>query len=301
MSVRTYNPSVRVGNWNEDIQLEEDTLKDFLEKRAKGELLIQKTHRLYENILKKVDLSISRDGFVHFGDVVMIMNKGAEDKTKYSSGVDPRGDSAICANMSESKMYEANKIEGPCGVSGSRMLEPCVRNAFVITSIDGTPNETPLMYNQPFHLKTTPDKGGDLLLFSDRATFQNSAKRSRHQEVCLVPEASYLTQWMVLPFNPQLRMEYELAPVPANEKVVIVHCKTNNALCVESDFLLKTPFGREYEITSFTSLDSHKAEKDINHMHIVMGVPGDDVYPVIPQSQAPEISKEFSQMTNTSQ
>ena len=23
MSVRTYNPSVRVGNWNEDIQLEE--------------------------------------------------------------------------------------------------------------------------------------------------------------------------------------------------------------------------------------------------------------------------------------
>ena len=23
MSIRTYNPSVRVGNWNEDIQLEE--------------------------------------------------------------------------------------------------------------------------------------------------------------------------------------------------------------------------------------------------------------------------------------
>ena len=27
MSARTYNPSVRVGNWNEDIQLEEVNLE----------------------------------------------------------------------------------------------------------------------------------------------------------------------------------------------------------------------------------------------------------------------------------
>ena len=46
MSVRTYNPSVRVGNWNEDLCLEEDLLKDFLEKKESGELLIYKSNNL---------------------------------------------------------------------------------------------------------------------------------------------------------------------------------------------------------------------------------------------------------------
>ena len=54
MSVRTYNPSVRVGNWNEDLCLEEDLLKDFLDKKEKGELLIQKTTNLLQTILKEV-------------------------------------------------------------------------------------------------------------------------------------------------------------------------------------------------------------------------------------------------------
>lgn len=54
MNVRTYNPSVRVGNWNEDLCLEEDLLKDFLDKKDNGELLIQKTTNLLQTILKEV-------------------------------------------------------------------------------------------------------------------------------------------------------------------------------------------------------------------------------------------------------
>lgn len=73
MSVRTYSPSVRVGNWNEDLCLEEvhfqtrvtnvlreslqEQLKDFLEKQEKGELQIQKTHNLLKTILRKVSLT----------------------------------------------------------------------------------------------------------------------------------------------------------------------------------------------------------------------------------------------------
>lgn len=36
----------------------------------------------------------------------------------------------------------------------------------------------------------------------------------------------------------------------------------------------------EYEISSFTSLDSHKAERDINHWLIAMTKPGDETMPV---------------------
>ena len=55
MSARTYNPSVRVGNWIEDICLEEDLLKDFLDKKDKGQLTIQKTHNFLNTVLKKVN------------------------------------------------------------------------------------------------------------------------------------------------------------------------------------------------------------------------------------------------------
>lgn len=53
-------------------------------------------------------------------------------------------------------------------------------------------------------------------LFSDRATFQKSAKKSRHNEVTLVTEPSHLTKWIVKPFDPQFRLELENSPVPVS-------------------------------------------------------------------------------------
>jgi hypothetical protein len=74
--IRTYNPQVRVGNWNEDVCLEEDLMKDFLERKDNGTLLIQKKAKLRESYLAEVELTESKDGYIHFGDKVMIMNKG---------------------------------------------------------------------------------------------------------------------------------------------------------------------------------------------------------------------------------
>ena len=71
----------------------------------------------------------------------------------------------------------------------------------------------------------------------------------------------------------------------ANEKVIINHVATNNNLNVEEEICVRNSFGnREYEISTHTLLDSHKAEKEPNHWMFVMGVPGDNVYPVLEQS-----------------
>ena len=60
MNTRTYNPSVRVGNWSEDLCLEEDLLKDFLEKKDNGLLMIQKTHNFLNTVMKAVRCSVQR-------------------------------------------------------------------------------------------------------------------------------------------------------------------------------------------------------------------------------------------------
>ncbi|KAL3866700.1 hypothetical protein ACJMK2_043981 [Sinanodonta woodiana] len=298
MSVRTYNPSVRVGNWNEDIQLEEDTLKDFLERRDKGQLLYQKRTQFEQTIFKKIDLTISRDGFVHFGDIVNIRCPGTKDKTKYFAHLEPRQDCQLSVYPEINRILEANKFEEPCGITGARDLTPNLRSCFVIRSCDGSKNSEPLRYGQPFFISTLEGEGGNLLLQSDRANLTKSVNKSRHQDVSLVLNPSFLVEWQVLHFDPRLRMEYEGIPVPANERVIINHRKTNQNLAVEDEFTIRTPFGsREYEITSHTYLDSHRAEKEVNHWMIIMGVPGDPVYPVMQSEATRTTSSKSATMT----
>ena len=48
----------------------------FLERKENGTLLIQKKAKLRELFLSEVELTESKDGYIHFGDKVMIMNQG---------------------------------------------------------------------------------------------------------------------------------------------------------------------------------------------------------------------------------
>ncbi|XP_046856889.1 cilia- and flagella-associated protein 161-like isoform X2 [Xenia sp. Carnegie-2017] len=225
MSVRTYNSSVRVGNWNEDLCLKEDMFKDFLDKKENGELLIQKTNSLQKTILNKVDLSPAYDNFVHFGDLVEIFN--------------PETEVVLSANMPETRMFEELSLKGRCALSGSKFLEPCVRNVFVVTSCEDPKENGILKFGQQFYLKTIPGIGGNLSLQSDRATFMKCAKKSRHQEILLTEETSFLSCWKVLCYDPQERLETEGLPIPANKKILICHCKTNQCLASLSNYTIR--------------------------------------------------------------
>ncbi|CAD5117014.1 DgyrCDS5842 [Dimorphilus gyrociliatus] len=241
--VRTYNPSVRVGNWNEDIALEENTIKDFLERRERGELLIQKSSKFRETLLEPITTSTSRDGKVHFGDLVQL---GCEE---------PK--SVLSLNGND--------------VYGSRNVESSQRNVFCIVSCDGTANGEPLNYGQDFMLRTAHSC---LFLESDRQTFARAAKKSRHNLVQLVERPSKLTRWRAIFFNPKFRLESTGFPVQANEKCLIQHCMTNVNLNLESEHLLSTPFGKEYEVAGHSCYDSHKAELGTNHWRFEMDIPG---------------------------
>ncbi|CAH3109679.1 unnamed protein product [Porites lobata] len=251
MSVRTYNPSVLIGNWNEDICLEEDKLKDFLDKKERGELLIQKASNLLQSILKKVSLSVSHDGYLHFGDIVCLYN--------------PSTESTLSANMAESKMHDEKKLVGPCDVSASKSTDPCIRNTFVILGCMPRDKGEVLRYNEPFILSTLPAVGGDLKLKSDRTSFNECAKKSRQQLVTLVDNATFMCHWKILCFNPQDRPETEGMPVPANTKIILNHVKTNQNLAALPEYSFRTPFGRECEVVAKTEVDSHKAETPSNH------------------------------------
>lgn len=72
----------------------------------------------YFYTIRQVTLSVSHDGYLHIGDTVCIFN--------------PSTETTLSANMAESKMHDEKRLVGPCDVSASKIVDPCIRNTFMI-------------------------------------------------------------------------------------------------------------------------------------------------------------------------
>ncbi|XP_042660126.1 cilia- and flagella-associated protein 161 isoform X3 [Tyto alba] len=208
-----YRPGVLIGNWNEDAYLEEERFRDFMHKRERGELLIQKINKLQDNLLKKIQLSVSKDGYVHFGDTVMLLNLHDKSLVESYSGV--CGNLTLAINLDEIPIYSAESLQAPCEVSAVKSVDPMGRNTFCILSVDGGAVGEPLRFGQNFGLGTTGGFSDQMLyLASDHKSFIRFAKKSYLQQVFLTDERSYLTCWQATFLDPQLRLEHEGFPVP---------------------------------------------------------------------------------------
>ena len=58
--------------------------------------------------------------------------------------------------------------------------------------------------------------------------------------------------------------------------IIIIYLRHNIA------FNFRSAFGKEYEVSGCTKLDTHKAEEDVNHWMMLMSVPGDHTMSVTP-------------------
>ncbi|XP_055479396.1 cilia- and flagella-associated protein 161 isoform X2 [Psammomys obesus] len=250
MAQNQYGPGVRMGNWNEDVCLEEERMKEFLKKRERGELLIQRNRKLKKHLVRPEE----------------------------EAAVFQKGHLSLCMSPDEVKSQLHDELEIPCGVSAVQSMVPTGRNTFIILSENRSDEEEGevLRYGQNFRLGIVAGLESKMLyLTSEHRTLLKSAKKSWLQEVTLTDEVSHMNCWQVVFFDPQLRMEYEGFPVMANEKVVIYHCHTNRALVVHRHLFLRTYFGKEVEVAAHTYLDSHRVEKPKNHWMLVTGNPRD--------------------------
>ncbi|KAK5867459.1 hypothetical protein PBY51_011951 [Eleginops maclovinus] len=282
-----YRTSVKIGNWNEDMRLEEDAKKEYQEKKDRGDHTAQKVDFLKQHILRPLDLTVTNDGKLHFGDIVMLVNMGGEERACSALSIN--------ADINSFNRIPSPGILSPCGVVAGIGIQACPRTAFIITSVDGSPEGSSLHFDQSFALKTTSGFARGLYLTSDLQSFQKCAKKSRLQEVNLEDTSSFLSWWKIVHFDPQERLEYEGQPVPANMSVLIIHCKTNQALAVLGDHIIWNIYGKEYEMTAHTFLDSHKAEQDNNHWILCTSDPAGNGLILLNHPQLGAINKVLTQ------
>ncbi|XP_069867595.1 cilia- and flagella-associated protein 161 isoform X2 [Dipodomys merriami] len=275
MAQNLYGPRVRMGNWNEDVYLEEELMRDFLEKREQGKLLLQRNQELRESLLRQMPLSVSQDGFVRYGDRVMLVSP--DHPAREEAGVFQRGDLSLCMTPDELTVQLIGRITVPCGLTAAPARLPVGRNTFVLLSSGRDATGQPLRYGEDFCLGITGGFEDKMLyLSSNHKTLLRSSKKSWLQEVYLTDEASHLNLWQATFLEPQLRLEYEGSPVHANKKLVLYHRYTNRALVAHRNLFLRTYFGKEVEVAAHTYLDSQRVEKPKNVWLLVTASPRDD-------------------------
>lgn len=271
----TYLPAVRVGNWREDIALEEERIREFLAKKEAGELLIQKTSSLMQQVTNPIPISSEKDTLC-FGDRVVLYHVHTQH--------------TVSAHIPIGILHLSDAIKSPCSVTSSPNLKPTIRNTFSIESIassgDSHDRGDPVRFGQAFYLKTQGGAGGDLYLHSDVASFRKDAKYSRQQEVLLVSPPSHFCVWQILCVRQRDRLETEGETVPANSVVLINHCRTNHNLACLSQFSYKTAFGLEHEVTAHTHYTQYKTI-DTHNQWVLMNKSPAEVMEDTQQSKEP--------------
>lgn len=251
MAVRTYNPQVRVGNWNEDLCLREDEIKDFLDKKEAGLLTIDVSHNLIKKNLAPVELSAPREGCICYGDTIAL-----------------KCDATNALLATESTNFELTT----CPVKTMQESGVTARTAFKIVPVPFSRRKatmgSPVTYGAEFCLVTSL-KGEDtpMYLTSERVSFTSFAKHSRNQLMGMTETADANCIFRAQGYDPQMRMESDGSPVHTfPTKVVINHIMTNrniSSLCDHTQVL--DHFGMEFEVSCGNVLGTHREELSPNH------------------------------------
>ncbi|KAJ0392727.1 hypothetical protein P43SY_009112 [Pythium insidiosum] len=252
-----YAPATRIGNWNEDLMLEEARMKEFQLRKLQGSLLA--THKLKHDFLHQ---KAPRSGDAQ--QRVLLHHAVALGHLE--------SDGALCANVFE---------ESPSIGSGEFLVTvstatpattALARNTFRLVSpaawkeaqaagqsLDIFSPREPLRYGEPFLIMCNEALLVDdqsvlmkpaLFLKSGIKTERSMSPISYHQRVWLAPDVDSAALW-VCERADLARTDKFLAAgdvVTAGDRLAIVHKMTGQPLCADSKNKQPTDFGVELEV-----------------------------------------------------
>lgn len=219
----------------------------------------------------QVDLTkAASDEYVHFGDVVQLEN--------VTSGA------VVAVDV---KSRDPRPAENSCAVSASFHVDACARNTFTLEPyVPRTAKAAAMMpvydddvlhYGQKVKLVVNPaaTEGSNwnvekCFVRSFAVSQTHFAKYSRRGEVVASGNDSYECVFEILTPDPAKRLVSEGVPVMAGAPVVLLHCQSNQCLCVGTHGFAND-FGTELEVCGHTATsvgNSYKMEG------LATGVPG---------------------------
>jgi len=244
-----FSKQVKIGNWSEDLEIEELKLKDYLKKKEGGELLVNTRARKLAGALAPAELGVGNgDKTLTFGTKVMLVNHKSEG--------------FLAANP-----FEEIPKEETCTAATTTgiVTKPTVRNVFTIeraSDKDGFGADDALVhYGQDFVLSLEPfaDMTAKTYLHSEMISPLSTSKFSAKQEVLLCPAKSGKGLWQLQWPDVKQRFENDGMLVRTDVPLVLKHVHTGR--CLASDKINYTNmFGNEYEIHAHNYVSTNKTQ-----------------------------------------
>jgi len=236
---------VRIGNWSEDLELEEIKLKDYLKKKEQGSLLVNAKQKQLEESLFQANLTPTEDGILRFGNKVMLFNHQS------------KGFMAANPYETVTKAHEAFVL------TTSSNGNSCVRNVFELvrdSENDGFSDDA-VHYGQNFRLKLAAFSNikADTYMHSELVTALAAAKFSRHQEVSVIAAPTGETLFQILYPDTATRFEMDGEPVPAGSPLTMRHVQTGSFLASD-EIPYQNIFGTEFEVHCYPYYSLNKTQ-----------------------------------------
>mmetsp|Transcript_31091 Transcript_31091/g.69806 ORF Transcript_31091/g.69806 Transcript_31091/m.69806 type:complete len:310 (+) Transcript_31091:51-980(+) len=261
----SYNPKTRVGNWVEDICLQDYHQAHFEDKKNNGSLELQRRRAKLGAGNAPVAPGVNPDSLVCFGDVVCLDHSG--------------GLRLACDIWDELMPGKAMYSVSAVGGKGSTTCadDAVARTCFlVVPAYDDrslSPEDpTPVTYGEPFRLQSLLKAGGEDVaagLLEQKPTFylasaaktQYLASRLTNRQLVFAlggtsPETLWVFDRAVTHAGNEAAEDKFFSQGQAVESgapVVIKHKITNQALLADPKQIEHTDFGAEYEVVCQTS------------------------------------------------
>ena len=133
------DPRVMVGNWSEDYDMAGHNQKEYLDKKAKGKLLINLTQQKFAKAFQRVPHTYNEDGLLRYKDNVMLMNKQTNGFLVFDMD-----DKVV--SVDEAYACTATKSQvGPCG-----------RSILYVQCVDNANSEEKVCYGDQVRFVTNP-------------------------------------------------------------------------------------------------------------------------------------------------
>nr|AGM32113.1 hypothetical protein [Coptotermes formosanus] len=226
MTERQYNwrpGRVLVGNWYEDLVLQDEKLRAFLERKERGGLTIQKIRQNLASI--RVTPQPAGTG-VKYGEPLFIQNVG----TSLYLSCDPFDPENI-----EEQLYTA---------TATAEREPTSRNVWIVQNAQG-PFEGLVKFGDIVTLQTTGPN--PFYLGSQAKDWKHESRISRKTMIYSSQKEHVFNNWIVLPLGKFALDDWEGEDVQFGDKFMLHHVSTNLPLCV-SNCEIVNDYGKEREL-----------------------------------------------------
>ncbi|KAF2901919.1 hypothetical protein ILUMI_04264, partial [Ignelater luminosus] len=222
-----YSAPVRIANWNEDLFLEEEQFRVANYKRDHCMLLVQKTRKMFKNLLTPVTLA-DESPFIMYGLTYQLKACDLPNKLVPETGYKATYGLYLSGLMNEKDIELATHFIHGCGLTASPDRPPCVRNTFKFVGCDGQTDGQSIYYGDDVYIRIYESgTDGHLFVQCENSTFDDFGG---HLKLRLTQSPDFYCRFKMFHWDPQLREETKGSGFAPNTRIIIQHTASGQNL-----------------------------------------------------------------------